>query len=320
MRHIDLSIIENKVKKIPWTVKLSEKYSHLNHLAFKEKGEDFIDWHDIEKFHIAQLEGKSPEDRKSYIKKYPDWNMLKSIFIKEYGNKCWYSEAPLDNGPIDHFRPKNKAINYCLNDSDVNHKFILKKDGYWRLAYNFFNFRLSSNTANSRFDDVEAEGIQIGGKSVYFPLGTEMDGSFIIADNYNDVIAEKALLLDPINPSDYSNIAFDKDGEPFVCAFLENQKIKAEISINLFNLKNTLNFKNERQKLWYTIETVINDTKKYIDNNLIPDEKKIDKQNNCFEVIRKHVEKTAVFSAVAYTCFKVYEVKAGYEFLTHFKP
>lgn len=168
------------------------------------------------------------------------------LFIKEYGNKYWYSEAPLDKGVIDHFRPKNKAINYCLDETNIKHKFILKQDGYWRLAYNLMNFRIASNT---RFDDMEAEDVQIGGKSIYFPLKCEIDGNF----SYNDIISEKKLLLDPINSSDYSNINFDKNGEPFVSAFTETQKLKAEISIKLFNLRNTLNFVNERQKIWVAI-------------------------------------------------------------------
>ena len=320
MRFIDLSIIENMVKKIPWPDKLNTKYSHLIHLVYQENGNNFINWNKIEEFHLAQLETKSVEERKGYIKKYSDWNILLPLFIKEYGNKCWYSEAPLDKGVIDHFRPKNKAINYCLDENDIHHKFILKQDGYWRLAYNLFNFRLASNTANTRFDDIEAEEVQIGGKSIYFPLKSELDGSFIVADSYSDIISEKGLLLDPINPSDYSNINFDKNGEPFVSAFTETQKIKAEISINLFNLKNTLNFVNERQKIWITIENVIEKTKKYFDNKNITDDTKLDKQNSCFDTIRLHIDKKANFSAVAYTCLKIYQIKPGYEFLMHFKP
>lgn len=320
MRHIDLSIIENKVKRIPWNNKLDKKYSHLSHLVFEEEGEKFIDWYRIEEFHLEQLENKSAKDRKSYIGSHSDWNILLPILIKEYGNKCWYSEAPLDRGVIDHFRPKNKAINYCLDSTDLKHKFIIKQDGYWRLAYNLMNFRLASNTSNSRFDDMEVKHPQIGGKSIYFPLKSEEDGSFIVADNYNETIAEKSLLLDPLNPSDYSNITFDKNGEPFVCAFMETPKLKAEISINLFNLKNTLNFIDERQKVWYTLEKVIIETKKYIDNKLIAEETKLEKQNNCFDKISSSIDKKSFFSAVAYACLKVYQVKPGYEFLTHFKP
>jgi len=320
MRYIDLSIIENEVRKIPWDNKLGTKYKHLNHLIFEENGKTFLDWYKVEEFHLAQLETKSVEERKEYIKIYSDWNIILPIFIKEYGNKCWYSEAPLDRGAIDHFRPKNKAINYCLDNTDIKHKFILKQDGYWRLAYNLQNFRLASNTSNSRFDDMEVEHIQVGGKSIYFPLRCEEDGSFIVADNYNEIIAEKSLLLDPLNPSDYSNITFDKNGEPFVCGFMEMQKLKAEISINLFNLRNTLNFQKERQKIWNYIESVINEAKNYLDNKSIKDEVKLKEQDDCFNIIRKHIDKKANFSAVAYACLKVYQIKPGYEFLTHFKP
>lgn len=319
MRFIDLSIIESKVKKIPWTNKLNTKYSHLSHLSFEEGGDNFIDWNKIEEFHLANLEIKTAEERKAYIKNHSDWNILLPLFIKEYGNKCWYSEAPLDRGGIDHFRPKNKAINYCLDASDINHKFILKKDGYWRLAYNLFNFRLASNTSNTRFDDMAVEDLQIGGKSTYFPLKNEQDGSFIVADMYVDVIAEKSLLLDPLNKSDYSNISFEKNGEPIVSALTDMQKLKAEISINLYNLRNTLNFVDERQKVWILIEQVINKTKKHFDSNLLSDELKLIEQDNCFDIIRKHIDEKAFFSGVAYTCLRIHQIKPGYEFLTNFK-
>lgn len=320
MRRIDLSFIENKVKKIPWNDKLDAKYKHLSHLVFEENGNKFINWYKVEEFHLIQLETKSAEERKEYIKKHSDWNIILPIFIKEYGNKCWYSEAPLDNGVIDHFRPKNKAINYCLDNTDVKHRFILKQDGYWWLAYNLQNFRLSSNTSNSRFDDMEIEYSQIGGKSIYFPLKCEENGSFITADCYSEIVAEKSLLLDPLNPSDYSNITFDKNGDPFVCGFMEMQKLKAEISINLFNLRNTLNFQKERQKIWIYIESVINEAKRYLDNKNINDEVKLKEQDNCFDIIRKHIDNRANFSAVAYACLKIHQIKPGYEFLTHFKP
>lgn len=319
MRFIDLSIIENKVKKIPWTSKLNTKYSHLSHLSFEENGDNFIDWFKIEEFHLAQLEAKTAEERKAYIKAHSDWNILLPLFIKEYGNKCWYSEAPLDKGIIDHFRPKNKAINYCLDETDIKHKFILKQDGYWRLAYNLFNFRVASDTSNTRFDDMEAEDVQIGGKSIYFPLKCEENGNFIVADKYDDIIAEKSLLLDPLNKSDYSNISFEKSGEPIVSALTEMQKLKAEVSINLYNLRNTLNFVDERQKVWFLIEQVINETKKHFDSNLLPDESKLKEQDNCFDVIRRHTDQKAFFSGVAHTCLRIHQIKPGYEFLLNFK-
>lgn len=319
MRYIDISIVEEKTKKIEWVDALSTKYTHLNDLVYIENGSSYIDWSRIEAFHLNALESKSSIERKAYIKRYADWNIIKSIFIKEFGNKCWYSEAPLDNGVIDHFRPKNKAINYCLEEKDCNHKYVFKLNGYWRLAYNLRNFRLSSHTSNIRFTDMESDKAIIGGKSIYFPLKYE-NGNFIIADDYdNDPdITEKSLLLDPIKPSDSGLITFDKSGEPIICGYMEGQKIKANISINLYNLKNTLNFKTKRQELWVYIESVITDTARYINNNQITEEEKQREEDKCFSIIRKYIDKKECFSSVALACFKTHQINPDYEFLNHF--
>jgi hypothetical protein len=321
MRYIDSLIVEEKSKKIEWNNALRIKYTHLNHLVYNENGNDYIEWNKIEKFHLNALETISIEERKIYIKKYSDWNILKSTFIKEFGNKCWYSEAPLDNGVIDHFRPKNKAINYCLDETDNNHKKIFKLNGYWRLAYNLQNFRLSSNTSNLRFTDMESDEAVIGGKSIYFPLKCE-DGSFSIADDYDidPDITERSLLLDPIKQSDSGIISYDKDGEPIVFGYTATQILKANVSINLYNLRNTLNFINKRQELWNYIERVIKETAKYTNNNNITDEERQIKEDDCFSIIRKCTDKKECFSSVALACYKTHRINPDYQFLNHFNP
>lgn len=321
MRYIDFTIIEEKSKKIEWNNALRNKYNHLNHLVYNTNGSDYIEWSKIEEFHLNALEVISIEERKKYIKKHADWNILKSMLIKEFGNKCWYSEAPLDNGVIDHFRPKNKAINYCIDSTDKNHKAIFKLNGYWRLAYNLKNFRLSSDTSNTRFTDVESDKAIIGGKSIYFPLKCENE-NFTIADDYdNDPdITEKALLLDPINQTDPGIISYDKDGEPIVFAFTETQRLKANISINLYNLRNTLNFITKRQELWNYLERNIRETAKYTNNVHITDEERQIKEDNCFSIIRKCIDKKECFSSVALACYKTHQINPDYKFLNQFTP
>lgn len=321
MRYIDLSIIEEKVKKINWTNALNLRYSHLKHLTYTQDSNVYIDWNSIEEFHLSALEPLSAPKRKAYIKKFPDWNILKSIFISEFGNKCWYSEAPLDNGMIDHFRPKSKAINYCADESDAHHKYILKVNGYWRLAYNLKNFRLSSNTSNTRFTDLETDSAIIGGKSIYFPLKFE-DGKFVIADDYDKDpdILEKPLLLDPIKQADSGLITFDKDGNTIICGHMPLQKLKASISINLYNLGNTLNFVKKRQEMWVFIEKTIIEASKFINNESLSEEARQREEDRCFAILRQHIDKKQTFSSVALACFKIHQINPDYKFLNHFNP
>ncbi|MBF6654473.1 hypothetical protein C3B48_02130 [Flavobacterium columnare] len=320
MRFIDISTIEIKAKRIVWTTQLKNKYTHLNHLIFIDNGNEYMDWNKVEEFHLQNLEALSDEDKKVYIKKHKDWNILIPIMIEEYGNKCWYSEGHLDNPVIDHFRPKNKAINYCLDQNDSKHKFILKQNGYWKLAYKLKNFRLSSHTSNMRFTDLNSKNGDMGGKSIYFPLKCEADGTFIVADNYNEVIAEKALLLDPIKQTDTGVISYDKNGEPYIFSITETQRIKANISINLYNLQNTINFKNKRQELWFYLEDMIKQTSEYINNINFTDEEKQIKIDNCFSIIRKSIDKKEPFSSVANTCYKTLQIFPEYHFLNQFNP
>lgn len=321
MRYIDITIIEERAKRIKWTNALRMHKKHLNDLVFNDNGVDYIDWYQIEKFHLNNLDSMSEKERKAYLKKYTDWNILKHLFINEFGNKCWYSEAPLDNGVIDHFRPKNKAINYCLDETDKNHKFIIKRDGYWKLAYNLRNFRLSSHTANTRFTDMESDKAIMGGKSIYFPLHFE-NGTCIIADD-NDKdpdVSEVSLLLDPIKPADSGFITFDENGDPIFCGHRENQKLKANISINLYNLTNTLNFVRKRQETWKFIERTIKETAMYLNNIHKNDKEKQREEDNCFSIIRQHIDKKMCFSSVALACFEIHKANPEFQFLTSFKP
>jgi len=275
MRHIDIQNIDDLIKKIPWNKKHKKKYKHLDSLV----KDNVINWFDIEIYHKNNLKGKTKEEVSAYFKSHTDWNILKNIFKEKYGKKCWYSEAPLDNIVIDHFRPKNISRNFCLDTNDPNHKRQLKSKGYYWLAYDVYNLILSSNISNIRIDDMNVEESHVGGKSYYFPLKFE-NNNFIIADDENCVLGEKHILLKPTNPTDPDLITFDEAGEPLACGISEYQNYRANVSIELYNLKFT-DFIDGRQKSWFLVKDVIEKTKRYIDNLQIDDERKQDKQDDC---------------------------------------
>ena len=121
MRYIDLSIIDTTDPVVvAW---LSEAKSHLSELSK-------LTTHD---------------ERKNYMTTNNIWSKFKPILIRYYGEKCWYSECSLEGsfGDVDHFRPKGKSTD--------DKKNIILSDGYWWLAYDYLNYRLSCEKSNRNF-------------------------------------------------------------------------------------------------------------------------------------------------------------------------
>src|SRR5258705_7981723 len=92
-----------------------------------------------------KLVAAAPEERSKILKDNPIWQELLLSLHELSNGKCWYSEAKeiMSDRDIDHFRPKNLAKN--LDDSE--------RGGYWWLAYDFENYRLSSIYSNRRRQD-----------------------------------------------------------------------------------------------------------------------------------------------------------------------
>lgn len=155
-----------------------------------------------------ELASKSPEERADFIKKKREltWGAdeLLNALQEIVGNKCWYSEVPLDGSDpnVDHFRPKGQVREVDINLQDTN----VVSPGYWWLAFECLNFRLSSMHANQRRVDSDTNG----GKWDYFPIrGVRApEGTHLLC------IEEDALALDPCSASDVTLLWFEPDGNP----------------------------------------------------------------------------------------------------------
>lgn len=115
---------------------------YINLSLIDETDVDVKRWIDKAKKHLNELSEKmTHSERKKYLSKHGIWSQFKPIFIKYYGEKCWYSECSLEGsfGDIDHFRPKNKSTDEQKNE--------ILPDGYWWLAYDYLNYRLSCEKA-----------------------------------------------------------------------------------------------------------------------------------------------------------------------------
>jgi hypothetical protein len=122
-----------------------------------------VGWEDRAKALNEKLKNaKNPKERSAIIDKNPIWNELIVPLSKLSNQKCWYSEAKdvMSDRDVDHFRPKNKALN---DDKSA-------RDGYWWLTYDWENYRFSSIYCNRLRDDKFDETKGVGGKGCYFPL------------------------------------------------------------------------------------------------------------------------------------------------------
>jgi len=304
MRYIDLSKIKFKVKKIKW-IDVNKK--HLEDLIFTDlkTGEKYISWEDIKNKHNKNIKVLSIDERKKYIANYPDWNILQKIMIEEYGYKCWYSEAPIGNGEfeIDHYRPKNRA-----RQDDIK-KSPNKKNGYWWLAYDFENYRLSGALSNKRRRDRFKENSEVEGKGDLFPLDLE---NCKIANERCSTFCEKPLLLDPVIPSDVGLLTYDEGGSilPNPLILDSFDKKRAEVSINLYHL-DLDQLETARHQVWSACSKAIEDAYLYFTESDSTEAKKL-AMKNCAEVIFEKTNQKSNFSSVARACVNTYRKQKGY--------
>jgi hypothetical protein len=177
------------------------------------------EWEERARQLTLELMAKAPDERAAFIeaKRVQTWgdhDLLESL-RSVVGNKCWYSEVSLSGADpnIDHFRPKGRVVEV---DNDTFEKTGNISDGYWWLAFEPKNYRLSCMHSNQRRVDEQTAG----GKWDFFPVvglrapeGTEWD-----------LIGENVLPFDPCSAIDMALMWFDPDGKPG----LRRQKPSAE--------------------------------------------------------------------------------------------
>lgn len=187
---------------------------------------DVVAWKKNADVHLSNISKlTSHNDRKKYFENNNFWSQFKPILLKIYGSKCWYSECSLDGsfGDVDHFRPKNKST--TLNGTTI------LRDGYWWLAYDYNNYRLSCEKCNRSYNG--------GGKNDCFPLKR---GS-MPASYPNDT--DDNILLDPCNQNDYYLIDSDENGDIIAMSSDLYDVLRVETSKKVYNLKE---FKEGRKK------------------------------------------------------------------------
>lgn len=202
---------------------------------------------------------KDNQERKHVIDTNPIWKELFIPLSKLSNGKCWYSESlnVMSDKDIDHFRPKLEAKNI---------DGIIRKDeeGYWWLAFDYENYRFSSQYSNQLRRDKFNPDKETGGKWVYFPLFEDS----IVAKSKVKCQDEEIMLLDPCDENDPPLLTFDSKGKaiPNIVAILESrERVRVETSIKLYHLDHRP-LEELRERQWGHCQRMI-DEMRTISNN-----------------------------------------------------
>lgn len=225
----------------------------------------------------------------------PIWQELLVPLSQLSKGKCWYSEAQdvMSDRDIDHFRPKNEAKN--LNNIPRG-----DEEGYWWLAYDYENYRFSSQYSNQRRKDKFKKKKVTGGKGSLFPL---FAGS-PVAKTKNRCCDELIMLLDPCDQNDPGLLTFDDKGVamPDASAILDpDDKTRVDVSIKVYNLDNST-LVELRERIWGMCQRKIDEIRKITTD---PDGISNTGKNRIKflqDEIRQMTDRNAEVSAVAIAC------------------
>ena len=190
--------------------------------------------------------------RKLIINNNPIWKDLFIPLNNLSKGKCWYSEAldVMSDRDIDQFTPKNESKN---TDGIAR----ADEEGYWWLAYDYENYRFSSQYSNQLRKDKFDKAKETRGKWAFFPL---FEGS-IVAKNKPRCNDEEIMLLDPCDENDPPLLTFDSKGKaiPNASALLEpRDRIRVDTSIKIYHLDHKP-LEELRERLWDFCQRMINE-------------------------------------------------------------
>jgi hypothetical protein len=212
-------------------------------------------WTIVSARRIAKVKAKRKHaSRSKYIKRYGSWVLLKKWLSQVSDDKCWYCEtrstrAPLD---VDHFRPKLGVT--------VDGVELPGNDGYYWLAYDWRNFRLSCQRCN-RPEKNDTDILR--GKANEFPLRNELNRCTLPTA---PLTAEEPRFLDPCKRADCELLAHGVDGEvkPFAAkGTWENERARYSIDQLGFNDWNT---PEDKRRQWQTLTLLMG----YVGNGTDP--------------------------------------------------
>jgi 5-methylcytosine-specific restriction endonuclease McrA len=212
-------------------------------------------------------------------------------FLKKLSDgKCWYTEAKFtaEYPHLEHFRPKSYA-----RDED-GAKFHA---GYWWLAFDIENYRLSKPVPNIR-------------KGTYFPLRKPKRA---VCEPDEAVSCESPLFLDPVNEDDAALIGFNSLGQPEPCKeptfdLDEWDKRRIEFSIKRYGLDDQ-DLCDQRKALWVSICAMLDEY--YVFGTKAKNTQCKESAGRALQIkkeLRKFLDPKHEFTGLIINCFNTHEV------------
>jgi hypothetical protein len=226
------------------------------------------------------------------------WRDLAPYLAALGAQKCWYSESrnPASDKNVDHFRPKSRVA------EEPGH------EGYWWKAFDWRNYRYSSEWCNQR--RLEEEGGSGGGKWDHFPLQA---GSFRARQETDDIDREVVVLLDPVDPDDWKLLTFRPDGHPVPAreqGTFEYQR--AAVSIEVYHL-HCKELVSGRRLLAGRVQRTIEDMETLRPQITDPKARQLYKRQQK-ELLRfLHPDSEYSAAALAYAKSEIYKLELGHE-------
>lgn len=227
-------------------------------------------------------DAKTPDERSALIDQHQGhWRKdeIREWLLKQFNDKCWYSEARDTAAPIhvDHFRPKGR-----VTDKDGAHR-----DGYWWLAFEWTNYRICGHFLNSKKND-------------RFPL---LEGDCAKPGNSVSLQLEAPVLIDPLSDSTRL-ISFERD--EIACKAVPAASIgaadlrRATDTIEIIGLNTRPALDRKRADFWDACRMRIAE---YV-NADGPQALRMISQTNSKVRLQEMVDYNAEFSSVAEACIR----------------
>lgn len=215
---------------------------------------------------------------------------LLEFLSKLSDGKCWYTEAKFtaEYPHLEHFRPKSCAR---------NENWERCHDGYWWLAFDIENYRLSKPVPNTR-------------KGTYFPL---RDPTLAVCEPGRALSYESPMLLDPTSQEDVELISFNSHGKPEPCSnpvvdLNEWDLRRIEFSIKRYGLDDK-DLCDERKELWVSLTALFSEyaqlLKKYKDEQCLVSKGKAEEK---LQRLESYLCPSHIFTSLIKACFESHSV------------
>lgn len=203
-------------------------------------------WRKIHNGRVTKVNALSTHElRSTYIKQHGSWGLLKNWLANASEHKCWYCEAKSTRAPfdVDHFRPK---LGITVDGVELK-----GHGGYYWLAYEWSNFRLSCQRCNRPEKDQTGA---LRGKANEFPIHDEAQRC---TSPTGQLTMESPRLLDPCVQADCELLAHGIDGEVKPVAPDGTwEYTRARYTIDRLGL-NEWNTPEEKRSRWQTLATLL---------------------------------------------------------------